>query len=147
MGIYPQYIESLESQIIGSNRTKGSKQDTQKYIIAKVVSSSSCILQKDVGFLYVVHFPSPITLLRYNWKLLKVALNTITLTLSCIFRKILTNLIWFIWQHFLEDTDYLWKIHFLPQAKSMITLSYPVKFPPGFHLLTQMISNPYIVIK
>ena len=43
--------------------------------------------------------------------LLKVALNTITLTLSCIFRKILTNLIWFIWQHFLEDTDYLWKIH------------------------------------
>ena len=43
--------------------------------------------------------------------LLKVALNTITLTLSCIFRKILTNLIWFIWQHFLEDTDFLWKIH------------------------------------
>jgi hypothetical protein len=27
-------------------------------------------------------------------------------------------------------------ITLLSQAKSMITLSYPVKFPPGFHLIT-----------
>jgi hypothetical protein len=26
-------------------------------------------------------------------------------------------------------------ITLLPQAKSMTTLSYPVKFPPGFHLI------------
>jgi hypothetical protein len=30
-------------------------------------------------------------------------------------------------------------ITLLPQAKSMITLSYPVKFPPGFHLITLLL--------